>query len=68
VNEFDPLPQAEILFLPSGAKMNECSQQAFFRPATDDIYLPERHLFGDAASFYETGLHELVHRIMHLKN
>ena len=30
-------------------------------PTTDEIWLPERHLFNDAANFYATGLHELVH-------
>ena len=61
VNEFDPLPQVETLFQRSGAKITERGQQAFFRPTTDEIYLPERHLFVDAANFYATGLHELVH-------
>lgn len=27
----------------------------------DEIRLPERYLFADAANFYATGLHELVH-------
>ncbi len=26
-----------------------------------EVWLPERHLFSDAANFYATGLHELVH-------
>ncbi|KAA8996605.1 DUF1738 domain-containing protein [Affinibrenneria salicis] len=58
---FDPLPQAEALFRRSGAKIIEKGQNAFFMPATDEIWLPERHLFNDAANFYATGLHELVH-------
>ncbi|MDT7487280.1 ArdC family protein [Citrobacter koseri] len=58
---FDPLPQVESLFEHSGAKITERGQQAFFRPATDEIYLPERHLFSKAEDFYATGLHELVH-------
>ncbi|EGI25828.1 antirestriction protein [Escherichia coli TA206] len=58
---FDPLPQAEALFSRSGAKIIEKGQNAFFMPATDEIWLPERHLFNDAANFYATGLHELVH-------
>ncbi|MDR1844958.1 MAG: ssDNA-binding domain-containing protein [Citrobacter amalonaticus] len=60
-NIFDPLPQVETFFKRSGAKITERGQQAFFRPATDEIYLPERHLFGRAEDFYATGLHELVH-------
>jgi Antirestriction protein len=58
---FDPLPQVETLFQCSGANITERGQQAFYRPATDEIWLPERHLFADAANFYATGLHELVH-------
>ncbi|EPJ7090636.1 MULTISPECIES: ArdC family protein [Enterobacteriaceae] len=58
---FDPLPQAENLFQSSGANIIEKGQNAFFRPSTDEVRLPERHLFSDAANFYATGLHELVH-------
>ncbi|KFB95519.1 antirestriction protein [Trabulsiella guamensis ATCC 49490] len=58
---FDPLPQAEALFTRSGADITERGQHAFFRPDTDRIYLPERHLFSRAEDFYATGLHELVH-------
>lgn len=61
LSEFDPLPQVEALFQRSGAKITERGQQAFFTPVTDEIYLPERHLFTDAANFYATGLHELTH-------
>lgn len=58
---FDPLPQAENLFRCSGASITERGQNAFYRPSTDEIWLPERHRFSDAANFYATGLHELVH-------
>lgn len=58
---FDPLPQAENLFRSSGAKIIEKGQNAFFSPSNDEVWLPERHLFSDAANFYATGLHELVH-------
>ncbi|HGE8377219.1 TPA: zincin-like metallopeptidase domain-containing protein [Serratia marcescens] len=58
---FDPLPQAENLFRKSGANIIEKGQNAFFQPSTDEVWLPERHLFSDAANFYATGLHELVH-------
>ena len=61
VNVFDPLPVVETLFQRSGASITERGQQAFYRPSTDEIWLPERHLFADAANFYATGLHELVH-------
>lgn len=61
VTEFDPLPDVEGLFQRTGANINERGQQAFYQPSTDEIWLPERHLFADAANFYATGLHELVH-------
>ena len=58
---FDPLPQAENLFRNSGATIIEKGQNAFFMPSTDEVWLPERRFFSDAANFYATGLHELVH-------
>jgi len=61
VGEFDPLGQVEALFQRTGANITERGLQAFFKPLTDEIWLPERHLFTDAANFYATGLHELTH-------
>lgn len=58
---FEPLPRAEALFRNSGATIIEKGQNAFIAPSTDEIRLPERYLFADAANFYATGLHELVH-------
>ena len=58
---FDPLPEAANLFRKSGANIIEKGQNAFFRPSTDEVWLPERSLFADAANFYAIGLHELVH-------
>lgn len=58
---FEPLLRAEALFRNSGATIIEKGHNAFFQPSTDEIWLPERYLFSDAASFYATGLHELVH-------
>ncbi|HDS2561321.1 TPA: DUF1738 domain-containing protein [Klebsiella aerogenes] len=59
--QFEPIIQVENLFQRTGAKITERGQLAFFQPSTDEIWLPERHLFTDAANFYATGLHELVH-------
>ncbi|MCK7102745.1 zincin-like metallopeptidase domain-containing protein [Enterobacter cloacae] len=58
---FDPVPQVENLLRKSGANIIEKGQNAFFIPSTDEVWLPERHLFSDAANFYATGLHELIH-------
>lgn len=58
---FDPIEKAEALTVRSGAKITEKGIQAFYRPATDEIYLPERFRFNNAADFYATQLHELIH-------
>lgn len=58
---FEPLPRAEALFRNSGATIIEEGQNAFFAPSSAEIRLPERCLFTDAANFYVTGLHELIH-------
>lgn len=58
---FDPLSNVEALIERSGAKINEQGAQAFYNPSIDEIWLPERQRFAEAASFYATGLHELVH-------
>ncbi|CNI08152.1 antirestriction protein [Yersinia kristensenii] len=58
---FELFPQVETLMQQCGATITERGQAAYFRPSTDEIVLPERHLFDDAANFYATALHELVH-------
>lgn len=58
---FDPIAKAEALTARSGAKITEKGIQAFYRPSTDEIYLPERYRFNNAADFYATQLHELIH-------
>lgn len=35
--------------------------QAFFRPSTNEIWLPPRDTFKDTSSFYTTAMHEMVH-------
>jgi antirestriction protein ArdC len=58
---FELFPQVETLMQQCGAAITERGQAAYFCPSTDEIVLPERHLFDDAANFYATALHELVH-------
>lgn len=58
---FESLPRAEALLRNSGATIIEKGQNAFFQPSNDEIWLPERYLFSDAANFYATGLNELIH-------
>jgi antirestriction protein ArdC len=58
---FAPLLHVETLIQNCGAAVTERGQAAYFRPATDEVVLPERHLFDDSANFYATALHELTH-------
>lgn len=58
---FAPLAQVENLMEKCGAHISERGNAAYFRPATDEVVLPERHLFNDAANFYATAMHELTH-------
>ncbi len=59
--EFSPIERAEHLIECSGAKITESGDRAFFRPATDEIYLPSRTRFATAEDFYCTAAHELAH-------
>nr|WP_276533725.1 zincin-like metallopeptidase domain-containing protein [Stenotrophomonas acidaminiphila] len=46
----------------SGAKIHhDGGNQAFYRPMTDSIHLPERNTFHSASGYYATALHELGH-------
>lgn len=39
--------------------------QAFYRPGTDEVHLPEREKFKSTQSFYDTALHEIGHSTGH---
>lgn len=39
--------------------------QAFYRPSTDEVHLPERKKFKSTQSFYDTALHEIGHSTGH---
>lgn len=39
--------------------------EAFYRPSTDEIHLPERNQFVDLPEFYSTALHEIGHSTGH---
>lgn len=39
--------------------------QAFYRPSTDEVHLPEREKFMSTQSFYDTALHEIGHSTGH---
>lgn len=59
--EFNPIQIGEDIINESKAIINYGGNQAFYRPALDNIQLPERHQFKDAGEFYSTALHELGH-------
>ena len=41
------------------------SNEAFYRPSTDEVVLPLRSQFGDTAEYYSTAFHELTHSTGH---
>lgn len=52
---------AEAVMRSSGAAIIEQGGKAFYRPSTDEIYLPERSRFLSDEAFYGVALHELTH-------
>ena len=49
------------------AKIIYGGDDAFYRPSTDEIHLPERNQFVDLPEFYSTALHEVGHSTGHEK-
>lgn len=41
--------------------------QAFYRPPTDEIYLPPKETFLSTSGFYGTAFHEMIHATKHAK-
>ena len=60
-SEWKQIESAEHVLKASGASIKEEGQKAFYRPSTDEIYLPERTRFADVKEFYSVALHELTH-------
>lgn len=57
-----PVERAEQILKASGAAIHHSEQdRAFYRPSTDKIHMPEKHLFPSADNYYATALHELGH-------
>ncbi|SHL64076.1 Antirestriction protein ArdC [Nitrosospira sp. Nsp11] len=61
LNEFQQIDAAESVLRHSGAVIREQGEKAFYRPSTDEIYLPERNRFASEIEFYSVALHELTH-------
>ena len=62
---FAPIEDAERILQASPARIVEGGAQAFYRPATDTIYLPAREAFINPEAFYSTALHEVTHSSGH---
>ena len=61
VTVFEAVKAGEAIIERSGAKITYFGDQACYTPIIDQITLPDRKKFKDAAGFYETAMHELVH-------
>jgi antirestriction protein ArdC len=58
---FEPIESAARILDASGAKITWQGARAFFRPSTDEIYMPDRERFSSATNAYAVALHELTH-------
>ncbi|MHB1914962.1 MAG: ArdC family protein [Acidiferrobacteraceae bacterium] len=62
---FVALQGAERILSASSARVEIGGTQAFYRPATDTIHLPERDRFTSPEAFYSVALHEMTHSTGH---
>lgn len=60
-DDFKSHDEADLFIKASGADITERGNKAFFRPSTDEIYVPPRDQFKNECDFYATTLHELTH-------
>ena len=60
-NGDDPIAEVEAYITNTKAVISHGGDRAYYRPSTDDIWLPEFEQFEDAVSYYGVALHELVH-------
>ncbi len=59
--DFNAYAHVDEAIKATGAQIVEMGNKAFYRPSTDEIYLPPRERFNSEADFYATTLHELTH-------
>lgn len=59
--EFVPIEAAERILEASGARITWDGARAFYRPSTDEIYMPTRERFASPVNAYAVALHELTH-------
>ena len=48
--EFEPIAQAEHVLAASGARITWEGARAFYRPSTDEIYMPTRERFASRST------------------
>lgn len=58
---FEPCGAADDFLVASGAAITHKGGRAFYRPSTDEIYMPPREAFTTPENYYATVLHELTH-------
>jgi antirestriction protein ArdC len=66
--DFKPIESAEQIaagYLGSPIVTNDGGQQAFYRPATDTVHMPEKTRFATVEEYYSTLFHELSHSTGH---
>ena len=58
---FIPIERAEETITRTGAEIHHGGARAFYRPATDQIQMPEKEAFHSPEEYYSTAFHELTH-------
>ena len=62
---FDPVERAEQLLARTGVPITWGGTRAFYRPSTDEIFLPSRERFSSPTNAYAVALHEATHSTGH---
>lgn len=66
--DFHPIEEAEKIatgYAGGPVVTHDGGQQAFYRPSTDSVHLPDRTRFATAEEYYSTLFHELSHSTGH---
>ena len=66
--DFKPIESAEQIaagFIGGPGVAHDGGQQAFYRPSTDSVHMPEKIRFASVEEYYSTLLHELSHSTGH---
>ena len=58
---FIPIERAEETIAKTGAEISHGGNRAFYRPATDQIQMPNKEAFHAPEEYYSTAFHELAH-------